>query len=318
MAPIRSSWLLVCYSAHPPVGIRFHNRRCPMTRLRQRMIEDMQLRGLAPLTQRAYLRAVGDLARYYDKSPDQITAEELRQYFLYLHNQKHVSRSTATVILCGIKFFVEHTLRQPWPILELLRPRPTHTLPVVLSIDEVWQILAQIRRLPHRVCLSTIYTCGLRVHEGVHLSVDQIDSARMHLHIRAGKGNKDRYVPLPPRTLALLRAHWVTHRKPVWLFPAAGSAGCERSTASVPMCARGLQHAFHAAVQELGLTKPASVHTLRHSWATHLLESGGNLCLIQLWLGHSSPSTTAIDTHLARKAELLASEALEQLTAGRS
>src|SRR4029450_13396253 len=122
-----------------------------MTPLRQRMIEDMQLRGLAPLTQRAYLQAIQQFARYYGKSPDQITEEELRQYFLYLHNQKHVSRSTATVILCGIKFFVEHTLRRPWPILELLRPRPAHTLPVVLSAGEVWQILAQIRRLPHRV-----------------------------------------------------------------------------------------------------------------------------------------------------------------------
>jgi len=122
-----------------------------MTLLRQRMIEDMQLRGLAPLTQRAYLRAVADLARYYDKSPDLISEEELRQYFLYLHNQKHVSRSTATVILCGIKFFVEHTLRQPWPILELIRPRPAHTLPVVLSVDEVWQILAQVRRAPPRL-----------------------------------------------------------------------------------------------------------------------------------------------------------------------
>src|ERR1051325_2761194 len=125
------------------------------------MLEDMQLRGLAPATQHAYLRAVQQLAEYYGKSPDQITEEELRQYFLYLHNHKHVARSTATPALCAIKFLFEHTLRQPWPMLDLLRPRPVHTLPVVLSVDQVWQILTQLHRASYRVCLSTIYTCGL-------------------------------------------------------------------------------------------------------------------------------------------------------------
>ena len=116
-----------------------------MTPLRQRMIEDMQLRGLSALTQRAYLRAVQELARYYHKSPDLISEEELRQYFLYLHREKHLARSTTIVVLCGIKFFFEHTLHRPWPSLELLRPRPVHTLPVVLSTEEVWHILAQLR-----------------------------------------------------------------------------------------------------------------------------------------------------------------------------
>ena len=174
-----------------------------MTPLRQRMIEDMQLRGLAPLTQSAYLRAVQELARYFNKSPDQISEDELRQYFLYLHHEKHLARSTTIVVLCGIKFLFEQTLRQPWPTLELFRPRPVHTLPVVLSGAEVWQILSQLHRPAYRACLSTIYTCGLRLHEGASLRVDQIDSARMQLLIRSGKGNKDRYVPLPPRTLAL-------------------------------------------------------------------------------------------------------------------
>jgi integrase/recombinase XerD len=287
-----------------------------MTPLRQRMLEDMQLRGLAPRTQRSYLHAVQQLAQHYGISPDRLTDEDLRQYFLYLRNEKHAARNTCTLALCAIKFFYQHTLKRDWSTLDFVRPPQEHKLPVVLSPDEVWHLLNQIR-LPHyRVCLSTIYTCGLRLLEGVQLQVAQIDSRRMQLHIQAGKGNKDRYVPLPPRTLTLLRAHWLTHRNPVWLFPAGGPAGCERSTASVPMCARGLQHAFHAAVQELGLTKPASIHTLRHSWATHLLESGVNLRLIQVWLGHASPTTTAIYTHLTRKAELLATDALDHLTAG--
>ncbi len=136
-----------------------------MTPLRQRMIEDMQLRGLSALTQRAYLRAVRELARYYGKAPDRITEEELRQYFLYLHHQKRLARSTTIVNLCGIKFFFEHTLRTPWPSIELLRPRSVHKLPVVLSAPEVWHILGRLHLPAYRACLSTIYTCGLRLHE---------------------------------------------------------------------------------------------------------------------------------------------------------
>jgi len=225
-----------------------------VTPLRRRMLEDMQLRGLSPHTQRAYLHAIEHLALHYDKSPDQITEEELRQYFLYLRNEKGVTRSTATVALCAIKFFVEHTLRQRWPNLDLLRPRPTHTLPVVLSVDEVWQILAQLRVSTYRTCLSTIYTCGLRLHEGASLQVDQIDSSRMQIHIRAGKGNKDRYVPLRPRTLTLLRAHWLSHRNPVWLFPAAERAGHDPHSATQPVGDRSVQQAFYAARDAAGIT----------------------------------------------------------------
>jgi integrase/recombinase XerD len=287
-----------------------------MTPLRQRMIEDMQLRGLSALTQRAYLRAVQELARYYGKSPDQISEEELRHYFLYLHHEQRLARSTMIVILCGIKFFFEHTLRQPWPSLELLRPRPVHKLPVVLGGDEVWQILAHLRLPAYRVCLSTIYTCGLRLHEGASLQVAQIDSARMQLRICGGKGNKDRYGPLPPRTRALLRTHWVTHRNPIWLFPAAARAGQNPHTATQPIADRSVQRAFYAAVAAAGVTKPASVHTLRHSWAPQLLEAGVSLRVIQLWLGHRSPTTTAIYTHLTQPVEQRATAAVEQLTAG--
>ena len=287
-----------------------------MTPLRQRMIEDMQLRGLAPHTQRAYLQAIQRLAQHYHKSPDQITDEELRQYFLSLHHEKHIARSTATVVLSALKFFFEHTLRQPWPTLDLLRPRPTHKLPVVLSVDEVWHILAHIQLPQYRACLSTIYTCGLRLPEGVHLTIAEIDSARMQLHIQASKGNKDRYVPLPPRTLTLLRSHWRTHRNPVWLFPAVGPAGDAQPTATTPVSDRSVQRAFHAALDAAGVTKLATVHTLRHWWATHLLECGVNLRIIQIWLGHRSPNTTAIYTHLTQKAEQLATGALDSLTAG--
>jgi integrase/recombinase XerD len=287
-----------------------------MTPLRQRMLEDMQLRGLSARTQESYLREVRQLALHFGKSPDVLTDEDLRQYFLYLRNEKQASRSSCTVALCAIKFFFERTLQRPWPLLELVRSPQQHKLPVVLSPDQVWQTLALIR-LPHyQVCLSIIYACGLRLREGVGLRVPQIDSARMQLHIQGGKGNKDRYVPLPPRALTLLRRHWQTHRNPIWLFPASTDRPHLAQTAATHCNVRGVQHAFQLAVQEAGLHKPASVHTLRHSWATHLLESGVNLRLIQIWLGHTSPATTAIYTHLTQKAEQLASRALDQLTAG--
>lgn len=287
-----------------------------MTPLRQRMIEDMQLRGLAPLTQRAYLRAVRALAHYYAKSPDLVTAEELRHYFLYLHDQKRLARATTTVVLCGLKFFFERTLQRSWPVLDLFRPRPTHKLPVVLSADEVWRVVTEVWLPAYRVCLSTIYTCGLRLSEGVQLRVDQIDSARMQLQIRGGKGNKDRYVPLPSRTLTLLRAHWRTHRNPVWLFPAGGPAGDSYPTATVPVSDRSVQRAFTLARQAAGLTKPATVHTLRHSWATHLMEAGVSTRVIQVWLGHRSPNTTALYTHLTQVVERQATDALGAITDG--
>jgi integrase/recombinase XerD len=287
-----------------------------MTPLRQRMLEDMQLRGLAERTQESYLAAVRQLAVHYAKSPDQLSDEELRQYFLYLRNEKRVAPNTSNVALNAVKFLYVHTLQRPWPLRDLIRPHLPQKLPVVLSLDEVWQVLEQTRRPPYRVCLSVIFSCGLRLLEGVQLQVSQIDSARMQLHIRGGKGNKDRAVPLPPRTLALLRAHWCTHRNPVWLFPSPGGVGDDRATATRPMDESGVQKAFRRAVQEVGLHKPASVHSLRHSWATHLLESGVNLRLIQLWMGHSSPQTTTIYTHLTRTAENQATDALERLTAG--
>jgi integrase len=222
------------------------------------------------------------------------------------------------VALNAVKFLYTYTLQRPWPFRDLIRPPLPLKRPVVLSVEEVWLVLDHIR-LPHyRVCLSVIYCGGLRLREGVRLQVSQIDSARMPLHMRGAKGNKDRAIPLPPRTLTLLRAHWLTQRNPVWLFPSPGPHGFERRTARAPMNESGLQKAFRRAVQEVGLTKPATVHSLRHSWATHLLERGVNLRLIQLWMGHSAPTTTAIDTQLTRNAEVQAADALDQLTAGMS
>jgi integrase/recombinase XerD len=285
-----------------------------MTPLRQRMLEDMQLRGLAARTQEAYLAAVQQLATHFHLSPDLLTEEQLRQYFLYLRNEKCVAPNTSNVALNALKFLYVHTLHRPWPLGDLLRPPIAKKLPVVLAPEEIWRITDHIRRPDYRVCLSVIAACGLRLLEGVHLQVSQIDSARAQLHIRGAKGNKDRAVPLPPRTLTLLRAHWRLHRNPTWLFP--GTARDGERHASAPMDESGLQKAFRKAVQAAGVSKPATIHSLRHSWATHLLESGVSVRVLQLWMGHTSPTTTAIYTHLTQHAEQTAATALERLTAG--
>jgi integrase/recombinase XerD len=284
-----------------------------MSELRKRMIECLQLRGLAERTQEAYTRAVRQLAAHYHKSPDRISEAELRQYFLYLKNVKHYSRNTMTVAICGIRFFYEQTLNRNWAIFGIVRPAPEKKLPVILSLAEVRQILAGVRLLRYRVCLATIYSCGLRLQEGTHLQVADIDSARLMIHVRHGKGAKDRYVPLPERTLQLLRQYWKQHHNPILLFPAEGRDHIDLARSTKPMSKSSVQDAFHAALKESGNNKRASVHTLRHSWATHLLEAGVNLRLIQEWLGHSSPATTSVYTHLTVKAEHLGAVTINQL-----
>jgi len=285
-----------------------------MSILRQKMIEDLQLRGLSVRTQESYVQAVRQLAVHCHKSPDQISEEELRQYFLYLMNVKHVSRSTHTLALCGIKFFFEHTLKREWHTLDFARPAKDEKLPVVLSRQEVHQILSCVHYLRYRVCLTTIYSCGLRLLEGVSLQVKDIDGARQMVHVRHGKGGKDRCVPLPEAALTLLRKYWTTHRNPTWLFPSVHSSSSPAQAVSF-MHETGVQKAFGAAVRESGVKKDATVHTLRHSYATHLLEAGVNLRVIQAYLGHASPETTAIYTHLTSTIDAQASQTINDLVA---
>lgn len=284
-----------------------------MTHLRQRMIEDMQLRSLSENTQIAYVRAVRQLAEYYGKSPQDISEEELRNYFLYLKNEKQVSANTFGVAFYGIKFLFQYTLKIAWPTFDLIQPPRENKLPVVFSTDEVHRLLSCVHSLHYRVCLSTIYACGLRVSEGVSLQVPDIDSDRMVLYVRNGKGDKGRVVPLPKSVLCMLRHYWSTHRNPKWIFPIRFRCGGNLSTATKPMAADGVRKVFRLALQESGIQKQATVHTLRHSYATHLLESGVNLRIIQAYLGHASPKSTAIYTHLTRKSETMAVAAVDQM-----
>jgi site-specific recombinase XerD len=254
---------------------------------------------------------VRQLAEHYRKPPDQLGEEELRQYFLYLKNERRVARSTSTLALCGIKFFYERTLGWEWKVFDLIRPPQEQKLPIVLSIAEVGSVLGCIHRERYRMCASLIYACGLRLLEGVQMQVKDIDGERKMVHVCGGKGNKDRYVPIPEVTLQMLRKHWLCHRNRVWLFPAGQEE--ERVSSERPMEESGVQKAFRAAVRESGVNKAATVHTLRHSWATHLLEAGVNLRVIQSYLGHASPTTTARYTHLTEKSETQAIETINQM-----
>lgn len=254
---------------------------------------------LCPRTAEAYHACVRQLSEHYSQSPELLSPEQIRQYFLHLKSVKKVARQTSTQAICAIKLFWEKTLRREWPAeLQLVRANPQFKLPVVLSARAVRTILALVAALDQRVCLTTIYSCGLRLGEGLRLEVRDIDSERMFLHIRGGKGNTDRYVPLPQRTLQLLREQWRTHKHPTLLFPAKGHNGLGAATATEPMSRTTLQRAFRLALQASGLKKEAHVHTLRHSYATHLLEQGENLRQIQVNLGHRSPVVTALYAHL--------------------
>ena len=232
-----------------------------MTPLRQRMIEDLELRGYAERTVECYVHAVSQLARFYGRSPGRLSEEEVRSYLVHLAMVRKVARGTHTIALCGIKFFYQQTLGRTWTVLEIARPKPDKKLPVVLSRGEVWRILDAIRIEVYRVCLTTIYSCGLRLMEGAHLEVPDVDSARMMLHIH-GKRRKDRYVPLPQATLELLRQHWRTHRSPRWLFPAVTRHGVQHSVEhdAGPVTRSSLQSAFRRAVEKSGVHKRDHVH----------------------------------------------------------
>jgi site-specific recombinase XerD len=274
------------------------------------MIEDMQLRGLAPKTQQAYVWAVQKLARHYHKSPDLIQEEELRAYFLHLTRTERCAWGTLKIAHSGIKFCFAVTLQRHWPVLGLLRPGKEKKLPVVLSRAEVRTVLSAVRAPVYRVCLNTIYSCGLRISEGAAVQVGDVDSQRRVLRVR-GKGNKERQAPLADLTLESLRSFWRLHHSEPWLFPARLQP--RSSDEPGPISTDNLRLAFNAALAQSGVTKEATVHSLRHSYATHLLEAGVQLRLIQEILGHNSPSTTAIYTHLTAEVRAQVAQPLQAL-----
>jgi integrase/recombinase XerD len=281
--------------------------------LRQRMLHDLQLAGLSERTQEAYLRSVRQLADHFHTPPDRLTEPQLRDYFLHLKNDRHFASASLGIAYSGIKFFYSHTIPRDWPTLKRLRVPREKRLPDVLSTDEVRQLLAAVRTPHNRAYFQAVYSLGLRLTEGLHLQVGDIDGARMMVHVHRGKGAKDRYVPLPSSTLKALREYWVTHRHPTWLFPATGRDHRQAAHADGPMERSSVQGALRRVVRDLGLRKAVSIHTLRHIYATHLLEAGVNLRLIQQYLGHSSIQTTMVYLHLTTVSHEQARARIEEL-----
>lgn len=262
-----------------------------MTPLRQRMLEDMQMRNFSPHTQEAYIRAVAQLALYYKRSPDQLGTEEVRAYLLHLINEHHVAPSTFNQVRCAPRFFYHVTLGRDWALDRIVCQKEEKKLPVVLSRDEVRRLFAAARRIKSRAILMTLYASGLRVSELVGLKVGDIDSQRMAIRVCQGKGKKDRYVMLSPTLLATLRDYWKAYRPSDWLFPGKDpQKQLDRQTVN-SIC--------RSAGRRARLARRISPHTLRHTFATHLLEAGTDIRTIQALLGHRSLRTTALYTYVS-------------------
>jgi len=264
-----------------------------MGRLHDQMKRDLELKNYSPKTRSCYLASVRGFALHFHRSPDEMGDQEIREYLHYLIKDKKVSQSAVNQAYSALKFFYETTLKRDWNGFRIPRVKMRKRLPVVLSQQEIQAFFSVIRNLKHRAILMTIYSAGLRLNEVVHLKVSDIDSQRMMIRVQQGKGDKDRYTLLAKRTLDILREYWREYRPRDWLFY---SRSFEK-----PLSSRAVQVVFDKALDQAGIKKPATVHTLRHSFATHLLESGTDLYRIQHLLGHTTPKTTTIYLHLSRK-----------------
>jgi integrase/recombinase XerD len=276
-----------------------------VTPLRQRMLEDLQIRHYSPTTIRIYLRAVAEFARHFGKPPDQLGAEHIRRYQLFLVKEKKVSLPTYIQMVCALRFFYTHTLNRTVAIDRIPFPRRERKLPLILSRDEVKALLEAPRNLRHRTLLAIMYASGLRVSEVARLRVTDIDSARNVLWVRRGKGRKDRQALLPAKLRELLRCYWRSQRPSDWLFPGADP--------SQPISSKAIFLACREAAHRAGIAKTVHPHSLRHAFATHLLEAGVDLRTIQILLGHANLATTARYLQVADVAVRSTSSPLESL-----
>ena len=263
-----------------------------MGKLRDQMLTDLQLCGAKPRTQESYLREAENLAKYFNRSPAELGEAELKEYLLYLIKERHLSEGTFRYYVAGLKFLYRTTLKREWPVEKIRYPRAKRKLPVVLDLSEVESLFSVTKNLKHKAMLMLTYSAGLRVSEAARLKLTDIDSKRMTVRISQGKGGKDRYSILSQTTLEQLRQYWKKYRPQEWLFE--GQKQDDHISLST------IQSIFRAAIKRARITKPVSVHTLRHSFATHLIEAGTSLHHVQLLLGHRSPTTTTVYLHVSR------------------
>lgn len=285
--------------------------------LYQRLVEDLRLAGKAKRTVYGYVRAVRKLAEFHQKPPEKITEAEVRRFLLHLIVELEVAAGTQSVILSGLKFFFRTTCPRTWKVLDQTKLNYGNALPEVITQRQVFQIIDACRTVRMKTFVWTTYTLGLRIGEAVNLQIGDVDSERMMVHIHHGKGAKDRYLPLPESTLAGLRNFWQTHRNPKLLFPAEGRDHQDGATSTTPMSISTVQGAMKQIVEQLKFGKKVTTHTLRHSYATHLLEAGVSLKAIQKYLGHAGLQTTMIYLHLTETAQADSRPIINKLFAGR-
>ncbi|MBL4937746.1 site-specific integrase [Clostridium sp. YIM B02515] len=261
-----------------------------MTKLREQFKRDMELKGFSPSTQQSYLSHVALFAKHYNKSPELLDTEDIKAYLHYLISERNLSKSFVNQAYSGLKFLYETTLNKQWDMKKIPRTKKEKRLPQVLSQKEVKDILESVRNLKHKAILTTIYAAGLRVSEVVNLKISDIDSTNMQIRVRQGKGSKDRLTLLSDGNLKLLRDYFKYFRPIDWLFP-----GQDKDK---PLTTRSVEKMMDKAVHKVGIAKPATVHTLRHCFATHLLESGVDIYYIQRLLGHTNIKSTSIYLHM--------------------
>lgn len=276
-----------------------------MTTLRQRMLEDLRIRNYAPATVECYTRSVAEFARHFNTPPDQLGAEEIRSWQLHLLNEKQVKQSTYIQAVCGLRFFYRNTLNRKIEIDRIPLPRYEKKLPLILSKEEVKALLEAPKNLGHRAILATLYGTGLRVSEATNLKVCDLDRDRKVIWIRRGKGHKDRQVMLADPLREVLVAYWRWKRPTEWLFP-GGNPGC-------PITRETVFETCRKAARRAGINKPVHPHSLRHAFATHLLDDGVNLVVIQALLGHANLKTTARYLHVSDAAVRSTRSPLEML-----
>jgi integrase/recombinase XerD len=265
---------------------------CVMKTWREQLIVDLQLSGTKPSTQKNYLREVDNLAKYFNKSPEELGEAELKEYMLYLMRERHLSEGTFRFYVAALKFLYRTTLKRGWEVEKIRHPKREKKLPIVLDLSEVESLFSVTTNLKHKAILMLTYSSGLRVSETARLKITDIDSKRMTVRISQGKGGKDRYSILSETTLELLRIYWRRYHPTEWLF--------DGSKENSHIAMSSIQQLFKKAKTLAGIIKPASVHTLRHSFATHLIEAGTSLHHVQLLLGHRSPTTTTVYLHVSR------------------
>ena len=276
---------------------------------RERMSEDLRLRDFRPRTQEGYLLATRLFMDRVGKEPDALSDDDIRRYFLYLRDERKLSPSSITIAVCALRFFFLHTLGRDSAVLALLRVKKPRTLPLVLSRAEVRAILGTVEHPVRRMALSAIYALGLRLGEGLALETQHIDAARLVVSVRDGKGGRDRTVPLPRPLLARLRSYWKNDR------PSSSTSYLFVGKGGTPLHETTLQKTFTAARDEAAIEKHATIHTLRHSYATHLLESGVSLRTIQQILGHGSLQTTEVYLHVTQPGVENVQRAIDRLMA---